>query len=111
VWEKHCCLEKSSVAEVCHRCRGGKHAGFAIRHAVTLLLEVKPLDLINVRPVEAGIGKFPLGMKPVTVPLFDHMRRRTETKPVLMTDIVFSYQRATRTALLLEAVRLRVLSL
>ena len=39
---------------------GGKHTGFAIRHAAEVGCEIKPLDLIDVLSVEAGLGKIPL---------------------------------------------------
>ncbi len=40
---------------------GGKHPGFAIRHTRGAIAEVKPLNLIDVLPVEAGFGEISLG--------------------------------------------------
>ena len=40
---------------------GGKHAGFAVGNYVVGVAEIKALDLVDVLPVEAGIGKISLG--------------------------------------------------
>ena len=40
---------------------GGKHTGFAIGHAAEVGGEIKPLDLIDVLPIETGLGKIPFG--------------------------------------------------